>query len=183
LFYPETLQRQIRETFQKQLHSEIKGLAQSAPKFARQIEYKLGSQPSSGAGLLKAVEDFLKGPADKILPLVVLANPFRDRVYDLLKQRLRSNPSQCVTERTVKNIVNDQRAVALGQALLLPHFAIDGFVGVVDQVRGKAAAGPVLEGDGGWLGRGCRQKPIQAPVDDDNLSCQEVLQAERRLRV
>ena len=111
LFYPETLQRQIRETFQKQLHSEIKGLAQSAPKFARQIEYKLGSQPSSGAGLLKAVEDFLKGPADKILPLVVLANPFRDRVYDLLKQRLRSNPSQCVTERTVKNIVNDQRAV------------------------------------------------------------------------
>jgi hypothetical protein len=111
LFYPETLPRQVRETFQKQLNSEIKEISGSTPRVARQIEYRLGNQPASGAGLLKAVEDFLKNPVDKFLPLVVLAEPFRDRVYDLLKQRLRSNPSQCVTERTVKKIVNDQRAV------------------------------------------------------------------------
>ncbi len=111
LFYPDSLQRTVRESFQTRLNVEIKKITESAPRIARQIEYKLGNQPSSGAGLLKAVEDFLKNPVDKILPLVVLAEPFRDRVYDLLKQRLRSNPSQCVTERTVKTIAGDERAV------------------------------------------------------------------------
>ena len=111
LFYPESLSRQTRETFQKQLNQEIRGISGSPPRIARQIEYKLGNQPSSGAGLLKAIEEFLKNPVDKFLPLVVLAEPFRDRVYNLLKQRLRSNPSQCVTERTVKKLAGDQRAV------------------------------------------------------------------------
>lgn len=111
LFYPETLSRQAREAFQKQLNLEVRQIAGSPPRIARQIEYKLGNQPSSGAGLLKAVEEFLKNPADKFLPLVVLAEPFRDRVYNLLKQKLRSNPSQCVTERTVKKLAGDQKAV------------------------------------------------------------------------
>ena len=111
LFYPDSLQRAVRESFQTRLNLEIKKITESAPRIARQVEYKLGNQPSSGAGLLQVIEDFLKSPADKVLPLVVLAEPFRDRVYDLLKQRLRSNPSQCVTERTVKRIASDDRAV------------------------------------------------------------------------
>lgn len=111
LFYPDSLQRTLRESFQTRLNLEIKKITASAPRIARQIEYKLGNQPSSGAGLLKALEQFLETPADTVLPLVILAEPFRDRVYDLVKQRLRSNPSQCVTERTVKRIASDDRAV------------------------------------------------------------------------
>jgi len=109
--YPDSMQRSVREKFQKQLSTEIKDIARMSPRIARQIEYRLGNQPSSGAGLLKVAEDLARTNDRPILPLVVLADPFRDKVYELLKRQLRSMPSQCVTEKTVMRLTRDGNAV------------------------------------------------------------------------
>ena len=108
--YPSTLPRQVRETFQKQISQEIKEISGVTPKISRQIEYRLGNQPSSGAGLLRAVDDLLPDLEKPLLPFVVLAEQFGDRVYELLKRRFRSAPSQCVSERTVKKLARDTQA-------------------------------------------------------------------------
>jgi hypothetical protein len=109
--YPDSMQRQVRETFQKQLSKEIRELSGMPPRIARQIEYRLGNQPASGAGLLKVADDIVHNNEGPVLPLVVLAEPFRDKVYELLKRRFRSMPSQCVTERTIKRLFRDGNAV------------------------------------------------------------------------
>ena len=108
--YPDSMQRSIRESFQKQLSQEIKDLSGMFPRVSRQIEYRLGNHPESGAGLLKVVDELVKDNDRPILPLIVLAEPFRDRVYELLKRRFRSMPSQCVTEKTIKRLYRDGNA-------------------------------------------------------------------------
>lgn len=108
--YPDSLQRSVRETFQKQLSEEMRDLFGMPPRIARQIEYRLGNQPASGADLLKIADNLVRTNDGPILPLVVLAEPFRDRVYELLKRRFRSMPSQCVNERTIKRLFRDGNA-------------------------------------------------------------------------
>jgi hypothetical protein len=111
LVYPDNLARQIREALQKQLSEQIRDLSGAAPRFSRQIEYRLGNQPASGVGLLKIADDLARNNDGSFIPIVVLAEAFRDRVYELLKHRFRSMPSQCVTEKTVKQLFKNGNAV------------------------------------------------------------------------
>ena len=51
-----------------------------APRISRQIEYRLGNQPSSGAGLLKAVDDLISVSVRDLMEANLLSlAPFRGR--------------------------------------------------------------------------------------------------------
>lgn len=111
LLYPDNLERPTREKLRQRLGDEIKDLCNVAPRIARQLSYALGKQPSAGAGLLTAAEELVRNYDGASLPVVVLADSLNDRVYDLLKRRFGSLPSQCVRERTARRVANDGQAV------------------------------------------------------------------------
>lgn len=111
LVYPDNLERGVRDKLRLRLGEEIKELCGATPRIARQIAYPLGKQPGAGAGLLKAAEELVQSNDGTFLPVVVLADPLRDQVYDLLKRRLSSLASQCVRERTVQRLARDEQAV------------------------------------------------------------------------
>lgn len=111
LLYPDNMERGVRDKLRLRLGEEIKELCGASPRIARQVSYPLGKQPGAGAGLLKATDDLVQNNDGTFLPVVVLADPLRDQVYDLLKRRLSSLASQCVRERTVQRLARDEQAV------------------------------------------------------------------------
>ncbi len=111
LLYPDNLERGVRDKLRLRLSEEIKELCGVTPRIARQISYPLGKQPGAGAGLLAAADELVRDNDGTFLPVVVLADPLRDQVYDLLKRRLSSLASQCVRERTALRVARDEQAV------------------------------------------------------------------------
>lgn len=111
LLYPDNLERHVRDKLRQRLGEEIKELCGVHPRIARQIPYPLGKQPHAGAGLLAAADDLVRSNDGTFLPVIVLGNPLLEHIYDLLKRRLSSLPSQCVRERTVERVARDEQAV------------------------------------------------------------------------
>ena len=111
LLYPDNLDRSVREKLHRRIGEEIKELCGVTPRIARQISYPLGKQPHAGAGLLAAADNFVRNNDGTFLPVIVLADALREHIYDLLKRRLSSLPSQCVREQTVARIARDEQAV------------------------------------------------------------------------
>jgi hypothetical protein len=111
LLYPDSFDRNSRENLRQKLGDEIKALCGYLPRIARQISYPLGHQRSAGAGLMRAADELVKNNDGSFLPVVVLADALNGNVYDLLKRRLTSLPSQCVRERTVRRVAHDSQAV------------------------------------------------------------------------
>lgn len=104
--YPKTLQRQVRELFCEKILNELFKQTHRKTPIIRQIPYETGGREKTGNSLCNIAET-LKTEYPDALALVVLWQGFNDGVHDRLKKTISPLQSQCVSERTLNNIVND----------------------------------------------------------------------------
>jgi len=121
LVYPETFERDTRETFGRDLQDEIKKQTGQSPLIVQQRSYQVGRDQRRGSSLLRMLAE-IKSSNSKSLAIIVLWDRFYESVHGELKQALRPFRSQCVTERVACNIVkkyNSQLATSQLQNLAL----------------------------------------------------------------
>jgi hypothetical protein len=121
-FHPEGLPKDVREGFLKQLDLEVLKQTGSRMSVLARRSYRCGPEEREGSSLLAAVKDVVKTHPGMFLALVVLSDRFSRDVYTALKELLKRQPSQCVTEnvlRTVANTADPARAVSRVRNLAL----------------------------------------------------------------
>jgi hypothetical protein len=103
LLYPDTLTREIREAFVRDLQNEIKKQTNQYPQIAQQKSYSIGKHERRGSSLLRILKDLVTTDSN-CLVIIILWSDFFDSVYGEIKESLRHFLSQCVTEKVVNNI-------------------------------------------------------------------------------
>jgi hypothetical protein len=106
LLYPETMPRVDRERFLKLVVDELAALTGNRVTVGRQICYRLGMNPRTGAGILGEARQLAEA-SQTTLPIIVLARQLGGHVYGELKNTLAAMPTQCVTEWGVGRMFRD----------------------------------------------------------------------------
>jgi hypothetical protein len=106
LLYPETMPRKEREHFLELVVDELAALTGNRVTVGRQICYRLGANPRTGAGILAEARQLAES-SQAILPIIVLARQLGRHVYGELKNTLAAMPTQCVTEGSVLRMFRD----------------------------------------------------------------------------
>ncbi|WP_375478945.1 hypothetical protein [uncultured Nostoc sp.] len=104
LLYPKNIQRSERESFIEKLQSEVKRLTGETLQFGKPEFYSIGASERRGDSLLE-LADTIRQEHPTPLAVTVLWNRFTRNVYPEFKNTL--NFSQCLTEKTFRNILDD----------------------------------------------------------------------------
>jgi len=121
LLYPTTIDRQTRETFLKNLTQEIRLQTGQQLHVAHQRPYPVNSSELMGSSLLRLAAE-IRSNNPRSLAITILWDRFNANVHNDFKETVRPIHSQCVTERTARNICNPsnpQRATSLLRNLAL----------------------------------------------------------------
>jgi hypothetical protein len=105
LFYPDTIDRSLRETFLEDLKREITLQTRQTINILHQRAYPTGRDEIMGTSLLQIATE-IKRSYPNSLVLVILWDRFYKSVHGELKEMISPMFSQCVTEKTVKQICN-----------------------------------------------------------------------------
>jgi len=105
LLYPDTIDRPTRETFLKDLKQEIRLQTRQTMNILQQRVYRTGKGERMGTSLLRLATE-VKNSHPNCLALIILWNRFYKRVHTDLKKTIHPMFSQCVSEKTVKQICN-----------------------------------------------------------------------------
>ncbi|MFC1948069.1 Piwi domain-containing protein [Chloroflexota bacterium] len=103
--YPDSVQRSEREAVIVDITKEMALQTGQKLNVIQQKVYSSGNAEKMGGSLLRAATE-IKSLPGRNLALVVLSNKFIDRVHGDLKERIQPLLSQCVTERTIQDIVS-----------------------------------------------------------------------------
>jgi len=112
LLYPESLSRQQREKFLDLIKDEIKLQTKTEFGLLKQVSYKVGNTEKRGSNLLSTIETLLASHS-RFFALIILWDSFFDDVHGNLKSALKTVPSQCAYEKTVIDIVDNQKRAKL----------------------------------------------------------------------
>jgi len=105
LLYPDTIDRPTRETFLKDLKQEIRLQTRQTMNILQQRAYRTGGGERMGTSLLRLATE-VKNSHPNCLALIILWDRFYKRVHTELKETIHPMFSQCVSEKTVKQICN-----------------------------------------------------------------------------
>ncbi|MCL0095659.1 hypothetical protein M1O52_03960 [Dehalococcoidia bacterium] len=105
LLYPDTIDRAIRETFIEDVKREIRLQTGQTINIAHQRSYPTGRDERMGTSLLRVVTEVKRSHPDSLV-VVILWDRFHKSVHGELKEMISSTFSQCVTEKTVRQICN-----------------------------------------------------------------------------
>lgn len=118
LLYPESLERGVREGIVRSIDIEVRRQTSQALPLAGQVAYRVGLGQESGSSLLRAASD-IGGDAKRKFALVVLWKGLRTGIHADLKEAFGRQPSQCVTEGVVRNIVSQANPRSTSQVRYL----------------------------------------------------------------
>ena len=114
LLYPHSIDRPTRETFLEDLKKEIQQQTGQVIRVVQQRPYSIGQGERMGSSLLNiATEVKLSGA--RYLAIVILWDRFSKSVHGELKNLIKPILSQCIMEKTVRNIClrsNPQQATS-----------------------------------------------------------------------
>lgn len=103
LLYPNTIDRNIRESLLKLLDQEIQKQTGQKIRILQQKSYAIGRSERYGSSLLREASQTTR-ERPRCLMIVVLWDGFAKSVHGELKDAVKPAYSQCVTERTVRSI-------------------------------------------------------------------------------
>ena len=112
LLYPDTIVRSTRETFLEDFRNEIKKQTKQTINILQQRSYQTGTREIMGSSLQRLATE-VKSSNPGSLALIILWDHLHQSVHGELKETINPMCSQCVTEKTVKQICdryNPQRA-------------------------------------------------------------------------
>lgn len=105
LFYPQSMERSMRETFRRELGQEIKLQTGQNIQILQQCKYQVGREEQRGSSLLMLATE-IQSTISRCLAVVILWDGLHKNIHGILKSTFRTTPSQCVWERTIRNICN-----------------------------------------------------------------------------
>ncbi|MTK10837.1 MAG: hypothetical protein F8N39_01570 [Clostridiaceae bacterium] len=117
-FYPESLERSIRENFLEKLVVEIKELTGEEINILKQISYKIGLEEKMGSNLIYTISNI---DLERSIFVPVLWSGHFNSVNGNLKNKISPKLSQCALEQTIQNIGENNSTFAKNQ---LRNFAL-----------------------------------------------------------
>ena len=99
------MERLIRETFLRDIEREIKLQTGQNLQILQQSRYHIGREERMGSSLLTLSAE-IQSTIQRCLAIVVLWYKLHKSIHGILKETIRQTFSQCVWERTIRNICN-----------------------------------------------------------------------------